>query len=149
MRIVVQRCKEAKVTVEGIVIGQISQGLVLLVGITHDDTVQDARYLAEKILNLRIFEDDHQKMNLSLKQIGGSILSVSQFTLYGDCNHGRRPSFTQAAKPDQAGPLYDMFNELLREHGVEIQTGKFGAMMDVNLVNWGPVTLIVESPNHS
>lgn len=149
MRVVVQRSKEAQVSIEGVVIGQISTGLVLLVGITHDDTEKDARYLVEKIINLRIFEDDNHRMNLSLKDVGGSILSISQFTLYGDCSNGRRPSFIHAAKPDHAEPLYHVFNELIKGHGVEVQTGKFGAMMDVSLVNWGPVTLIVDSSAHS
>ncbi|MEX1030060.1 MAG: D-aminoacyl-tRNA deacylase [Paenibacillaceae bacterium] len=149
MRIVVQRSKEAQVSVDGVVIGQISRGLVLLVGITHEDTEKDVRYLVEKIINLRIFEDDNHKMNISLKDMGGSVLSISQFTLYGDCNNGRRPSFTLAAKPDQAEPLYEKFNELIREQGIVVQTGKFGATMDVSLVNSGPVTLIVDSPAHS
>lgn len=148
MRVVVQRCKEAQVSVDGEVIGRINSGLVLLVGITHEDTEKDARYLAEKISHLRIFEDDAHKMNISLKDIGGSVLSISQFTLYGDCNSGRRPSFTLAAKPDQAQPLYDKFNEFIRDNGIEVQTGQFGADMDVSLVNWGPVTLIVDSPVH-
>jgi D-tyrosyl-tRNA(Tyr) deacylase len=149
MRVIVQRSKEAQVSVEGVVMGQISKGLLLLVGITHDDSEKDARYLAEKIINLRIFEDDNHRMNLSLKDVGGSILSVSQFTLYGDCSNGRRPSFIHAAKPDHAEPLYQVFNELIREKGIEVQTGKFGAMMDVSLINWGPVTLIVDSPVHA
>lgn len=144
-----QRSKEAQVSVDGVVIGQISRGLVLLVGITHEDTEKDVRYLVEKIINLRIFEDDNHKMNISLKDMGGSVLSISQFTLYGDCNNGRRPSFTLAAKPDQAEPLYEKFNELIREQGIVVQTGKFGATMDVSLVNSGPVTLIVDSPAHS
>jgi D-tyrosyl-tRNA(Tyr) deacylase len=149
MRVVVQRSKEAQVTVDHVVIGQINKGLVLLVGITHEDTEKDVRYLVEKIINLRMFEDDNYKMNISLKDIGGSVLSISQFTLYGDCNNGRRPSFTLAAKPDQAEHLYEKFNELIREQGIEVQTGKFGATMDVTLVNSGPVTLIVDSPSHS
>jgi D-tyrosyl-tRNA(Tyr) deacylase len=147
MRVVVQRSKAAHVVVEGEVIGRINQGFVLLVGITHEDTEKDARYLADKVTNLRIFEDDNNRMNLSLKEVGGSILSISQFTLYGDCSKGRRPSFIHAAKPDHAEPLYDLFNEFIREQGINVQTGKFGAMMDVSLVNWGPVTLIVESPS--
>lgn len=145
MRVVVQRSKEAKVTVAGKTVGQIKQGLVLLVGITHEDTEADARFLAEKIAGLRIFEDEEEKMNLSLQDVGGQILSISQFTLYGDCRKGRRPNFMAAARPDIAEPLYNRFNELLREQRIRVETGVFGAMMDVSLVNWGPVTLIVDS----
>ncbi|KAA9026416.1 D-aminoacyl-tRNA deacylase [Niallia endozanthoxylica] len=145
MRIVVQRSKEASVTVNEQVVGEISNGLVLLVGVTHEDTVEDAAYLADKIVNLRIFEDEDNKMNLSLLDKGGSILSVSQFTLYGDCRKGRRPNFMEAAKPDHALGIYLRFNELLKEKGVQVETGEFGAMMDVSLVNDGPVTLILEN----
>ena len=149
MRIVVQRSKEAQVIVEGEIIGQIRSGLVLLVGVTHGDSTKDARFLAEKVVNLRIFEDEHHRMNHSLKDMGGSILSISQFTLYGDCNHGRRPSFTAAAKSEEAELLYNSFNEHIHEQGVHVQTGRFGAMMDVSFTNWGPVTLILDSPNQS
>ncbi|WP_055105140.1 D-aminoacyl-tRNA deacylase [Paenibacillus ihumii] len=145
MRVVVQRCKEAKVTVDGAVIGSIEQGLTLLVGITHEDTEKEAAYLADKIAGLRIFEDEEGKMNRSVTDIGGAILSVSQFTLYGDCRKGKRPSFIAAARPEQAEPLYERFNALLRDKGLVVETGKFGADMDVQLTNWGPVTLIVES----
>ncbi|WP_423799185.1 D-aminoacyl-tRNA deacylase [Neobacillus sp. SAB-20_R2A] len=145
MRIVVQRSKAAKVTVGGEVIGQIEKGLVLLVGVTHDDKIEDAAYLADKIVNLRIFEDANEKMNMSLLDVGGEILSVSQFTLYGDCSNGRRPSFIKAARPEYAVEIYETFNHLLREKGVHVETGQFGAMMDVQLTNDGPVTLIVES----
>ena len=145
MRIVVQRSKEAKVTVNGEITGQITKGLVLLVGVTHDDNEEDAAYLADKIANLRIFEDENEKMNLSLLNVGGEILSVSQFTLYGDCSQGRRPSFIHAARPEQAVGIYDAFNRMLREKGIKVETGIFGAMMDVQLINDGPVTLIVES----
>ncbi|MCQ6278221.1 D-aminoacyl-tRNA deacylase [Bacillus sp. EB600] len=145
MRVVVQRSKAASVTVAGEVLGQISNGLVLLVGVTHDDNEEDAAYLADKIVNLRIFEDKAEKMNLSLLDVGGQILSVSQFTLYGDCRKGRRPNFTEAAKPEQAVKIYDAFNRMIREKGVHVETGRFGAMMDVALVNDGPVTVIVES----
>lgn len=145
MRVVLQRSKEAKVTVNGEVTGQITKGLVLLVGVTHDDIEEDAAYLADKIVNLRIFEDENEKMNLSLLDVGGEILSVSQFTLYGDSSKGRRPSFIDAARPDHAVKLYDTFNRLLRDKGVTVETGVFGAMMDVQLTNDGPVTLIVES----
>lgn len=145
MRIVVQRSKEASVKVNGEQVGSIAKGLVLLVGITHDDTEDDAVFLADKVVNLRIFEDDQDKMNLSLLDVGGSILSVSQFTLYGDCRKGRRPNFMAAAKPDYAIELYQRFNDLLRLKGVHVETGEFGAMMDVQLINDGPVTLLLES----
>jgi D-aminoacyl-tRNA deacylase len=145
MRVVVQRSKNAKVTVGGEVTGEISSGLVLLVGVTHDDSVSDATFLAEKIANLRIFEDAEGKMNLSLLDVGGEILSVSQFTLYGDCRKGRRPNFMDAARPELANQLYESFNSLLRDKGITVETGRFGAMMDVELINDGPVTLIVDS----
>ncbi|WP_042226937.1 D-aminoacyl-tRNA deacylase [Paenibacillus popilliae] len=145
MRIVVQRCKEAAVTVETELVGSIGQGLMLLVGVTHEDTEQDAHWAADKIAGLRIFEDESEKMNLSVQEIGGAVLSVSQFTLYGDCRKGRRPNFMAAARPEQAERLYDSFNERLRVLGLVVETGRFGAMMDVQLVNWGPVTLIVDS----
>jgi D-aminoacyl-tRNA deacylase len=145
MRVVLQRSKAAKVMVAGETIGQIEHGLVLLVGVTHGDTEKDAEYLAEKIVNVRIFEDEQEKMNHSLLDVGGSILSVSQFTLYGDCRKGRRPNFMNAARPEEANKLYDIFNEELRKRGVHTETGQFGAMMDVQLTNDGPVTLILES----
>jgi D-tyrosyl-tRNA(Tyr) deacylase len=145
MRIVVQRSKQAQVTIQGAVTGAIRHGLVLLVGVTHEDTEQDAKYAAEKIAGLRIFEDESGKMNLSVVETGGQILSVSQFTLYGDCRKGKRPNFMAAARPEQAKPLYERFNELLREQGLQVETGTFGAMMDVSLVNDGPVTLIIDS----
>ncbi|ULL15075.1 D-tyrosyl-tRNA(Tyr) deacylase [Paenibacillus sp. H1-7] len=145
MRVVVQRSKQAQVTVDGAVVGSIDHGLVLLVGITHEDTEQDAKFAADKIAGLRIFEDESGKMNHSVQDVKGQILSVSQFTLYGDCRKGKRPNFMAAARPEQAKPLYDRFNELLREQGLQVETGIFGAMMDVSLINDGPVTLIVES----
>lgn len=145
MRVVVQRCKRAEVTVNDETIGRIEQGLMLLVGITHDDTEQDAKYLADKVAGLRIFEDETGKMNLSVLETGGQILSVSQFTLYGDCRKGRRPNFMSAARPELAEPLYDKFNELLRSLGIHVETGAFGEMMDVSLTNWGPVTLVIDS----
>lgn len=145
MRIVVQRSKSAKVTVNGEVVGEIEKGFVLLVGVTHEDQLTDASFLAEKITNLRIFEDKDGKMNLSLLDVGGEILSVSQFTLYGDCRKGRRPNFMGAAKPDHALKIYETFNQLLREKGLKVEIGEFGAMMDVQLINDGPVTLIIDS----
>ncbi|BBW95464.1 D-aminoacyl-tRNA deacylase [Geobacillus sp. FSL W8-0032] len=145
MRAVIQRAKEANVTVDGRVVGAIKAGLVVLLGVTHGDTEADAAYLAEKIAHLRIFEDEEGKMNRSLLDVGGAVLSVSQFTLYGDCRKGRRPNFMAAAKPDHALPLYEAFNAFLREKGVHVETGMFGAMMGVSLINDGPVTLIIDS----
>ncbi|TYR82304.1 D-tyrosyl-tRNA(Tyr) deacylase [Priestia megaterium] len=145
MRVVVQRAKEAKVTVDGETIGEIKKGFMLLVGVTHQDEAADADYLADKIVNLRVFEDQTGKMNLSLLDIKGEILSVSQFTLYGDCRKGRRPNFMEAAKPDYAVEIYNYFNEALANKGIHVETGSFGAMMDVSFTNDGPVTLIVES----
>lgn len=145
VRVVVQRSKQASVEVDGQTVGKIEQGLVLLVGIRHEDTEADIKWMADKVANLRIFEDDEGKMNLSLMDIGGQILSVSQFTLYGDCRKGRRPNFMAAARPEQAESMYEQFNSLLREKGIEVQTGQFGAMMDVKLTNWGPVTLVIDS----
>ncbi|MCP3762629.1 D-aminoacyl-tRNA deacylase [Domibacillus sp. A3M-37] len=145
MKVVLQRSKKASVTVAGEVKAAIDSGLVLLVGVTHDDTEQDAAWLAEKIVHLRIFEDESGKMNESLLDRGGAILSVSQFTLYGDCKKGRRPNFIKAASSKQAEKLYETFNRLIREKGVHVETGVFGAMMDVALVNDGPVTLILDT----
>lgn len=144
MRIVLQRAKKASVTVEGKIVGQIDNGFMLLVGVTHEDTIQSAEFLADKVANLRVFEDEDGKMNHSLLDIDGEILSVSQFTLYGDCSKGRRPSFTGAAKPELAREIYNIFNECLRQKGVKVETGVFGAMMDVSLINDGPVTMILE-----
>jgi D-tyrosyl-tRNA(Tyr) deacylase len=145
MRVVIQRSRAARVTVAGEEVGRIEHGLVLLVGITHEDTEKEVSYVAEKVAHLRIFEDEEGKMNHSVLETGGQILSVSQFTLYGDCRKGRRPNFMAAARPEQAEPLYELFNQKLREKGLVVATGKFGAMMEVSLVNDGPVTLIVES----
>ncbi|WP_077736330.1 D-aminoacyl-tRNA deacylase [Bacillus sonorensis] len=145
MKLVVQRVTEASVSVNGETVGKIGAGLMVLVGVTHDDTSEDAAYLAEKLVNLRIFEDDGEKMNLSLLDVGGSVLSVSQFTLYGETKKGRRPNFTKAAKPDTALQLYEEWNSLLREKGVTVETGRFGEMMDVKLTNSGPVTFIMDS----
>lgn len=145
MRAVIQRTTNASVTVDEEVVGEINDGLVVLLGVTHEDTVEDMEYLVNKIIHLRIFEDENGKMNLSLKDINGSILSISQFTLYADTRKGRRPSFVHAAKPDDANQLYEQFNEALRNENIHVETGEFGAMMDVNLINAGPVTILIDS----
>lgn len=145
MKAVVQRAADASVQVEGQNVGSIKQGLVVLLGVTHEDTEEDARYLAKKIPYLRIFEDDNQKMNLSLIDVEGSMLSISQFTLYGDCRKGRRPNFMGAAKPQLAEGLYETFNEMVESEGVAVETGEFGEMMNVQLTNVGPVTLVIDS----
>jgi len=145
MRAVVQKVSRSKVTVDEEVTGSINHGLMVLLGVTHDDTEADAGYLAEKVANLRIFEDEDDKLNLSVKDVQGAILSISQFTLYGDCRKGRRPSFTDAARPEQANALYEVFNERLRQEGVSVETGRFQTHMMVELVNDGPVTLLLDS----
>jgi D-tyrosyl-tRNA(Tyr) deacylase len=145
MRALLQRSKAARVTVEGVTVGSIEFGLVVLLGVSQEDTEADAVYLADKIAGLRIFEDDTGKMNHSVIDVGGSILSVSQFTLYGDTRKGRRPNFMAAARPDQALSLYERFNVLLQGKGLTVATGRFGEMMDVSLTNWGPVTLWLDS----
>ncbi|RHW38652.1 D-tyrosyl-tRNA(Tyr) deacylase [Lysinibacillus yapensis] len=145
MRVIIQRSKKASVTVEGKVTGAIEAGYVLLVGLTHTDTVEDVRYVAKKIADIRLWEDEEGKMNHSIVEHGGDILSVSQFTLYGNTRKGRRPSFIDAARPEVAQPLWEAFNKELESHGLHVETGIFGAMMDVALVNDGPVTIIVES----
>lgn len=145
MRAVVQRVKSSSVAVDNDVIGEIGKGLLILLGVAKADTADNAEYLADKIVNLRIFEDENNKMNRSLLDTGGEMLVVSQFTLLGDCTKGRRPSFVHAAEPDRANELYEHFVEQVRQKGVNIATGQFRAMMDVSLVNDGPVTFIVES----
>ncbi|MEK5039064.1 D-aminoacyl-tRNA deacylase [Sporosarcina sp. FSL K6-3457] len=145
MKVLLQRSGPAAVRVDGQVTGSIDKGYVLLVGITHEDTEEDAAYIAKKIAGLRLWEDVEGKMNHSILEVGGAILSVSQFTLYGDVKKGRRPSFTEAARPEQAKPLWQAFNRKLEQEGLHVQTGVFGAMMDVELVNDGPVTILVES----
>ena len=145
MRALVQRAARGSVDVAGERIGEIGPGLVILLGITHSDTEKEAAFVAEKCMNLRIFEDEAGKMNRSLLDIGGEALIVSQFTLYGDASHGRRPSFTEAARPELANPLYETFVELCSGYGVRIATGRFGADMKLSLVNDGPVTIMVES----
>ncbi len=144
MRAVVQRVSESSVTVDGDIVGSIGPGLMVLLGVTHEDTEKDADFLVDKIIHLRIFSDDAGKMNRSLLDTGGEMLVVSQFTLYGDCRKGRRPSFIQAADPDKGNALYEYFVAKVREKGVTTATGSFGAMMAVSLVNDGPVTLILE-----
>ncbi len=145
MRAVVQRVSRAKVAVNGKVTGEIGRGLLVLLGVAGRDAEDDADYLVEKIANLRIFEDNHDKMNLSLKDIGGEMLVVSQFTLYGDTRRGRRPSFIEAASPERANQLYEYFVEKTRQQIGRVETGRFQAMMDVELVNYGPVTIILDS----
>ena len=145
MRAVVQRVSSSKVTVDGEVIGNINKGLLVLLGVTHEDTSKDVDYIIDKVLNLRIFEDENEKMNLSLKDVEGELLVVSQFTLYGDCRKGRRPSFSSAARPEVATKLYEEFIEKARKEGIVTQTGQFGAHMMVDLTNDGPVTILLES----
>lgn len=145
MRIVIQRSKNARVEVGQEIIGSIDRGLVILVGVTHDDTEEDAKYLAQKCINLRIFEDEAGKMNLSLKDACGQVLSISQFTLYGDTRKGRRPSFVHAAKPDEADQLYELFNQKIEQEGILVAKGQFGADMQVHLMNDGPVTFVLDS----
>jgi D-tyrosyl-tRNA(Tyr) deacylase len=144
MRALLQRVREARVTVEGELIGAIDHGFLILLGVTHEDGEEQARWLANKIAGLRVFEDEAGKMNLSLLDVGGSVLVVSQFTLYGDARKGRRPSFTAAARPEQAEPLVTFFAQQLRVLGLTVESGVFGAMMQVELVNDGPVTLLLE-----
>lgn len=145
MRAVIQRVKSSSVSVGKEVVGEIGKGLLVLLGVETSDKIDDAEYLADKIVNLRIFEDENRKMNRSLLDIGGKMLVVSQFTLLGDCKKGRRPSFVKAASPDLAIELYQQFVECVLRKGVSVKTGRFQAMMEVSLVNEGPVTLIVES----
>lgn len=144
MKLVIQRVKQASVMVEGKVVGEIEKGFLVLVGVTHTDTQENADYLAKKLCALRIFEDENGKMNLSVKDVGGSLLIVSQFTLYANCNNGNRPSFIEAARPELAEPLYEYFCSKCEEQNVKVQKGIFGADMKVNLLNDGPVTLILE-----
>ncbi|WDI42887.1 D-aminoacyl-tRNA deacylase [Bremerella sp. P1] len=145
MRGVIQRVLEAHVKVDGQVVGQIDQGLVVLLGVAQGDTEADLKYLVEKTIHLRIFEDDDGKMNRSVLDVGGSILAISQFTLLGDCRKGRRPSFISAAKPEEATAMYDAYVSRIREQGVTVETGIFQADMKVHLVNDGPVTVMLDS----
>ena len=145
MRACVQRVRAASVTVDGDIVGQIDHGLVVLLGVAQGDTEQDAKQLADKIARLRIFEDDEDKMNRSLVDTGGSMLVVSQFTLLGDCRKGRRPSFVAAATPELAEQLYELFVAEVAGQGIGVETGQFRTMMDVSLINSGPVTLLLDT----
>lgn len=145
MRALIQRVTSARVTVEHQTVGSINTGLVILLGICSDDAEKDARFLAEKVANLRVFADEAGRFDRSAHDTGAEFLVVSQFTLYGDCRKGRRPNFTQAARPELAEPLYHFFVAKLREFGFRVETGRFGAMMQVDIHNDGPVTLLLES----
>ena len=145
MRAILQRVSEARVQIDGASVGEIGRGLLVLLGVTKSDSAEQARWLADKIVSLRIFNDADGKMNLDLAEVGGAILVVSQFTLYGDCSKGRRPSFIDAAPPETAIPLYEEFIDAVKAHGIPTATGRFGAMMQVSLINDGPVTLILDS----
>ena len=144
MKIILQKVKKASVSVDNKVVGNIDKGYCLLVGVHKESTEEDAKYLAKKVAQARLFEDENDKINLSLKDVGGSILSVSQFTLYADTKKGNRPSFTSAAGAEKANELYEKFNEYLKEEGVTVETGIFQTMMEVNIVNDGPVTIVYE-----
>lgn len=145
MRVVLQRVAHASVTVDGETIGKIQRGFLLLVGVTHDDAMEDMEYLVRKIVQMRIFEDEEGKLNRSIQDIGGEILSVSQFTLYVDTKKGNRPSFSKAAPGDVALEMFEQFNGLLRDTGIPVETGQFGADMKVELLNDGPVTILLDS----
>ena len=145
MRAVIQRVKSASVTVEGKVVSEIRKGLLVFLGVAQEDTPADVNYMASKIANLRIFEDDEGRMNLSILDVDGEALVVSQFTLYGDCRKGRRPSFIHAARPEKADPLYQAFMDEISRLGVPVKAGIFQAMMDVELINDGPVTMMLDS----
>lgn len=145
MKLVIQRVKNAKVEVENKIVGEINKGFMVLLGVKKGDTTKEADYLARKLCNLRVFEDENEKMNLSLKDVNGELLIVSQFTLYGDAKEGNRPSFIEAELPDKANELYEYFMEKCKENGIEkVEHGVFGAHMDVSLTNDGPVTILIE-----
>ena len=144
MKLVVQRVKEAKVEVDEKMVGKINKGFLVLIGITHEDEKEQADYLVKKLCNLRVFEDENGKMNLSLKDVKGELLIVSQFTLYADCSNGNRPSFTNAAKPEKANELYEYFCKECEKNNIKVEKGIFGADMKVSLINDGPVTIIIE-----
>ena len=145
MRCVVQRVSRASVTVEGKITGQVEKGYMVLVGVEQGDAEQDVRYCADKVAGLRVFEDENGKMNRSVKDVGGAVLAVSQFTLLGDARHGRRPSFSNAARPEEANALYEDFCQALRAAGIRVETGVFQTHMEVSLVNDGPVTILLDS----
>lgn len=145
MRGIIQRVTNASVTVDGNTVGEIGQGILILLGVSDDDTEADMKYIADKAINLRIFSDDNDKMNLSVKDINGEILVVSQFTLYGDCRKGRRPSFDSAGSPDYANSMYENFIKYCEQSGLKVQHGIFGADMKVSLLNDGPVTIMLDS----
>lgn len=145
MRLVVQKVSQSSVKIEGEIVGAIDKGYMVLVGITNGDDELLVEKMVDKLVNLRIFEDENDKLNLSLLDVGGSVLSISQFTLFANCKKGRRPSFIDAAKPDISSPLYDFFNKKLEEKGINVERGVFGAMMEVSLINDGPVTIILDS----
>lgn len=145
MRLVVQKVSQSSVKIEGEIVGAIDKGYMVLVGITNGDDELLVEKMVDKLVNLRIFEDENDKLNLSLLDVGGSVLSISQFTLYANCKKGRRPSFIDSAKPDISSPLYDFFNKKLEEKGINVERGVFGAMMEVSLINDGPVTIILDS----
>lgn len=145
MKLVIQRVKNAKVEVEDKVIGSIKHGFLVLLGVGPEDTTKNADYLLQKLINLRIFKDEQDKMNLSIKDVNGQLLIVSQFTLYADCKKGNRPSFVNAASPDKANELYEYFVTQARNTGIKVETGSFGADMQVSLLNDGPVTIILEN----
>lgn len=147
MRAVVQRVTNADVKIDGRVNGKIDDGLLVLLGVGNGDTEEDMKYIADKIIKLRIFSDENDKMNLSLEDVGGSMLVISQFTLYGDCSHGRRPYFGNAMEPVSANEMYEKFVAYIREQGIHTETGEFGADMKVSLTNDGPVTIILEGKN--
>ena len=144
MKVVVQRVKHASVTVEGKTVGKIEKGFLVLLGVSHEDTKENADYLVKKVCNLRVFEDENEKMNLALKDVEGEILVISQFTLYADCSQGNRPSFINAAKPDIAEPLYEYFCQECEKNNSHVEKGLFGADMKVELLNDGPVTIVIE-----